>query len=92
MNSISERCASSSNATEHYPALFCGVELQVHSLRAVAGVMASDRHCFELYGYDLLVDDELNPWLLEARPRCLHRYVYSNHDPRPPQHPPTCIA
>ncbi|XP_071954889.1 polyglutamylase complex subunit TTLL1-like [Antedon mediterranea] len=38
----------------------------VHSLKAVAGVMANDRHCFECYGYDYLVDDNLKAWLVEV--------------------------
>jgi tubulin polyglutamylase TTLL1 len=37
-----------------------------HSLRAVQGVIVSDRHCFECYGYDVLVDADLKPWLLEV--------------------------
>ncbi|KAJ2946077.1 hypothetical protein O0L34_g4996 [Tuta absoluta] len=40
--------------------------LIVHSLKAVAPVMANDRHCFELYGYDLLIDNHLKPWLVEV--------------------------
>lgn len=40
--------------------------LIVHSLRAVAPVMASDRHCFECYGYDIIVDCNLKPWLVEV--------------------------
>lgn len=40
--------------------------LIVHSLRAVAPVMASDRHCFECYGYDIIVDNALKPWLVEV--------------------------
>ncbi|XP_030845156.1 probable tubulin polyglutamylase TTLL1 [Strongylocentrotus purpuratus] len=38
----------------------------VHSLRAVSTVMANDRHCFECYGYDTIIDDNLKPWLIEV--------------------------
>ncbi|XP_045485246.1 polyglutamylase complex subunit TTLL1-like [Pieris rapae] len=40
--------------------------LIVHSLKAVAPVMANDRHCFECYGYDIIIDDNLKPWLIEV--------------------------
>ncbi|XP_003748597.1 probable tubulin polyglutamylase TTLL1 [Galendromus occidentalis] len=40
--------------------------LIVHSLKAVSSVMNSDRHCFECYGYDIIINEELKPWLIEV--------------------------
>lgn len=33
--------------------------LVVHSLKAVQSVMISDKHCYEMYGYDIMVDEDL---------------------------------
>lgn len=38
----------------------------VHSLKAVVPVIANDRHCFECYGYDIIIDNDLKPWLIEV--------------------------
>lgn len=40
--------------------------LVVHSLKSVASVVANDRHCFECYGYDIIIDNSLKPWLIEV--------------------------
>lgn len=40
--------------------------LIINSLKAVQGVMINDRHCFECYGYDVLIDADLKPWLVEV--------------------------
>jgi len=41
-------------------------QLVINSLKAVQPVMINDRHCFECYGYDVLIDDQLKPWLVEV--------------------------
>jgi len=41
-------------------------QLILQSLKAVQNVMINDRHCFECYGYDVLIDADLKPWLVEV--------------------------
>ncbi|KAL0489461.1 tubulin polyglutamylase [Acrasis kona] len=57
----------SKHGVEAVDTCFTGIqELCLRSLLAVQRVIIQDKHCFEMYGYDILIDDELKPWLLEV--------------------------
>ena len=52
---------------ERVDALFWEIQMIIlRSLLAVQHVMINDKHCFELYGYDIMIDAELKPWLIEV--------------------------
>lgn len=53
--------------TEKVNALFGTMQdLVIASLMTVQKVMIQDKHCFELYGYDILIDECLQPCILEV--------------------------
>lgn len=41
-------------------------DIIVKSLLSVQKSMTQDPNCFELYGYDIMIDDDMRPWLLES--------------------------
>ena len=40
-------------------------EMIIRCLQSVQKTIINDKHCFELYGFDVLFDANLKPWLIE---------------------------
>jgi tubulin polyglutamylase TTLL9 len=40
--------------------------LIIKTLRSVQKLMPNDKHCFELYGFDIMLDSALKPWIIEV--------------------------
>jgi tubulin polyglutamylase TTLL9 len=38
----------------------------IKSLACVEKIMLNDKHCFQLFGYDIMIDENLKPWLIEV--------------------------
>jgi len=58
---------ASKHGMEAADAAFYSMQMvMVHSLLSVQKVMINDKHCFELYGYDIMLDDRLKAWLIEV--------------------------
>ena len=41
-------------------------EIFIKSLQSVQRIIINDKHCFELYGFDIMFDTNLKPWIIEV--------------------------
>ena len=47
--------------------LFNNVDhILIKSLQSVQKALINDKHCFELYGYDIMFDSDMKPWIIEV--------------------------
>lgn len=57
----------SKHGPERINKLFFEIQMVIiKSLLSIEKIMINDKHCFELYGYDIMIDENLKPWLLEV--------------------------
>lgn len=38
----------------------------IKTLKSVSKIMSNEGNCFQLYGFDVMIDDNLKPWLIEV--------------------------
>lgn len=41
-------------------------DIFIKSLQSVQKIIINDKHCFELYGFDIMFDHNLKPWIIEV--------------------------
>ena len=41
-------------------------EIFIKSLQSVQRIIINDKHCFEMYGFDIMFDSNLKPWVIEV--------------------------
>lgn len=59
--------ALSNHGPERTDACFGDIQsVMIKSLIACQDMIVQDRHCFELYGFDIMVDRDLKAWLIEV--------------------------
>ena len=62
-----ETAEMTQDQTPDWIVLFDGIQDMISkSLLAVQPRVIHDKHCFELYGYDVMIDAALKPWLIEV--------------------------
>ena len=66
LNNLKVHCQAKYGAAKA-DELFADIEgVIIRSLMAVQPIIINDKHSFEMYGYDVLIDSNLKPWLVEV--------------------------